>query len=218
VPTPSQLAILRRHSGLDSVAIVLRKLPRKRSFSLRVSAECSCPSDGARYLFAVHAAALVRRAVEGRCSRPQLMSARYCAFGGFLNAANASRRSSTVSGGNIRTGGDWSVPPIMLREIFCSAVRWSPTDSAHRAAYKHPASQGVGSRSFATIRQRAAKKAVSLARFSDLACFTPRPLLVGMVKADHDKRRRTQTRPPPKPMTVQPHPRVIVPKFAAVVT
>ena len=43
---------------------MLRKLPRKRSFSLRVSAECSCPSDGARYLIAVHAAALVRRAAE----------------------------------------------------------------------------------------------------------------------------------------------------------
>jgi hypothetical protein len=116
----------------------------------------------------------------------------------FLSAANASLRSSTVSGGNTRTGGGWSISPSVLRAIFCSAMRWSPTDSAHKAAYRHPASHGVGSRLLAARRRRAAKKAASLAKLLDSALFTPRPLFVGIVGTPREERRRSQVPPPAK--------------------
>jgi hypothetical protein len=141
-----------------------------------------------------------RRPTAGRRGRAPngRVSACYCTSGGFLSAANAPRRSSTVSGGNTRTGGGWSISPSVLRAIFCSAMRWSPTDSAHKAEYRHPASHGVGSRLLAAIRRRAAKKAVSLAKLVSSACFTPRPLCVDIVGTPREERLRSQAPPPAK--------------------
>ena len=123
------------------------------------------PPDENRWLARVQVSpsmfAFCRRASRGVGCQVQISY--HCVSVGSLSAANASLRSSTVSGGSC-TGGGWSISLSIPSAIFCSAMRWFPTASAHKAAYRHPASHGVGSRLLASIRRRVAKKAVSLAK------------------------------------------------------
>jgi hypothetical protein len=114
-----------------------------------------------------------------------------------------------VSGGNTCTGGGWSISPSILSVIFCSAMRWSPAASAHKAAYRHPASHGVGSRLLAARRRRVAKKAVSLAKLLGSAwLFTGQSPLccVGVVRTQSSRRGVAKPSRSPKSCQSQSHP------------